>query len=159
LTFHSFNNLCLKYIDASFYQVARGLVLPLTVGLSWTVLGSHPSLRILLACAVVSSGFCVGIFLAGPSIYGMMFGFASSFTTALHAVVIKRSLDVVKGNTIELAWYSNTVSAIAMIPIFVLAGEIPQIRELFFGAGSIQQSSEAMSALNTFLYGSAITVR
>jgi len=53
----SFSNYTLKYVDASFYQVARGMVLPFTVCTSFFVLHSRPTLRILIACAVVTFGF------------------------------------------------------------------------------------------------------
>src|ERR1700677_1681417 len=106
----SSNNYCLKYVDASFYQVARGLILPLTVLLSLVFLkASRPSIRVLLACAVVTVGFFVGVFLDGSpdsatadgskpsttSMLGIAFGLLSSLTTASHAIVIKRSLTLV----------------------------------------------------------------
>lgn len=56
-----FNNLCLKYVDASFYQVARGLVLPITVGLAFAFQQSPPSLRAAACCACVTLGFGVGV--------------------------------------------------------------------------------------------------
>jgi GDP-fucose transporter C1 len=58
-----FNNLCLQYVDASFYQVARGLVLPITVILALTLQQSPPSLRATLCCIGVTSGFLVGVML------------------------------------------------------------------------------------------------
>ena len=64
---NSFSNYTLKYVDASFYQVARGMVLPFTVGTSFFILHARPSLRILAACAVVTFGFFVGVFLTRDS--------------------------------------------------------------------------------------------
>ena len=58
---NSFSNYTLKYVDASFYQVARGLVLPFTVGTSALFLHARPSLRILLACSLLTFGFFVGV--------------------------------------------------------------------------------------------------
>ena len=86
---------------------------------------------------------------------GVFFGVLSSMTTALHAVVIKRALDVVDGSAIDLAWYTNLLSAVAILPIMVIAGEIPEIMKLLFGAdGSLAGES---SALGTFLWGTAVT--
>lgn len=169
----SFNNFCLKYVDASFYQVARGLVLPFTVVTSLLFLhAAPPSRRILLACGIVTGGFFTGVFLdhvtasglaskvvskpdSGPSALGVFFGILSSMSTALQAVVIKRALDVVDGSAIDLAWYTNLLSAVANVPIIILAGEVPAVLKLLFGPGGTIAGG---SALGTFLWGTAVTV-
>lgn len=152
----SFSNYTLKYVDASFYQVARGMVLPFTVCTSFFVLHSRPSLRTLLACFFVTLGFFVGVFLDGTavSVKGVTFGVMSSMITAVHSVVIKRSLDVVKGSALHLSWYTNLYSAIALIPVVIVSGEIPAVVGLFTESGP---ASTGISPLNTFLWGSAIT--
>ncbi|TFK53177.1 hypothetical protein OE88DRAFT_1734123 [Heliocybe sulcata] len=154
----SFSNFTLKYVDASFYQVARGLVLPFTCLTSYIMLSSRPSLRILFACGIVTLGFFVGVFLDGTAVstLGIFFGVVSSAVTATHSVIIKRTLDVVKGNTLDLSWYGNSLSAVALIPFIVLAGEVPGVMKLFFGP-SEAVAVGAMSPLTTFLWGSAIT--
>jgi len=152
----SFSNYTLKYVDASFYQVARGMVLPFTVCTSFFILHSRPSLRILLACLLVTMGFFVGVFLDGTkvSIIGVSFGVLSSMITAVHSVVIKRSLDVVKGSALHLSWYTNLYSAIVLAPVIVVAGEVPAIAALLAEPGPL---STGISPLTTFLWGSAIT--
>jgi len=139
------------------------------------MLHARPSLRILLSCGLVTIGFFIGVLidspsssyfrgpgsppLAGtkaPSPIGVVFGLVSSVSTALHAVVIKRSLDAVGGSTLQLAWYSNLVSALVMLPVVFLAGEFPGIMDLLFGS-SLSGSDKGLSALATFLWGSAIT--
>ncbi|KAF9647103.1 hypothetical protein BDM02DRAFT_3188274 [Thelephora ganbajun] len=152
----SFSNYTLKYVDASFYQVARGMVLPFTVCTSFFVLHSRPSLRILVACLLVTMGFFVGVFLDGTkvSIIGVTFGVLSSMITAIHSVVIKRSLDVVKGSALHLSWYTNLYSAVTLIPVIVVAGEVPAIATLLAEPGPL---SNGVSPLNTFIWGSAIT--
>ena len=165
----SFNNYTLKYVDASFYQIARGLVLPITVLLSPLFLASRPSLRVLISCAVVTAGFFIGVLLdnystspvtAVPgqssthilaSSIGIFFGLLSSVTTATSAVIIKRSLDVVNGNTLHLAWYNNLLSSIVLIPIIVLAGEGPEVRKLLF-------ETAAGKDWTTFLWDTLLTV-
>jgi GDP-fucose transporter C1 len=157
----------LKYVDASMYQVARGLLLPITVAISGIILHTRPSLRILISCAIVTVGFFIGVFIdnlqstsastEGPSLRGVLFGVLSSCTTALHAVVIKRSLDAVKGNTLQLAWYQNTLSAIGMLPLVLLNGEVPGVLELLSGALA-GGGGKSLSPLSTFIWGSALTV-
>ncbi|KAF8512753.1 hypothetical protein BU17DRAFT_96015 [Hysterangium stoloniferum] len=169
----SFNNYCLKYVDASFYQIARGLVLPTTVLLSYVFLSSRPSVRVLASCGVVTLGFFIGVLLdnystapspdsplplpAKPkseadssltSSLGIIFGLLSSVTTASSAVIIKQSLDVVGGSTLALAWYSNLFSAVVLLPLLFLAGEGPAVHQLLFADEK---------GWETFLWGTLIT--
>ncbi|KAI0060436.1 hypothetical protein BV25DRAFT_1917783 [Artomyces pyxidatus] len=146
----SANNYTLKYVDASFYQVARGLVLPLTVLTSYVHLQTRPSLRILLSCAIVTAGFFVGVFLdhTKVSALGIAFGVASSLMTALHAVATKSGLDIVDGSALDLSWYSNLLSAVVLMPCICLVGEAPAVWDIVTG-NSV--------GLGTFVAGSAIT--
>lgn len=155
----SFSNYTLKYVDASFYQVARGLVLPFTVGVSFVFLRTRPSLRILVACTMVTTGFFVGVFLDGTpiSLVGIFFGIASSAITAIHSVVIKQSLSVVDGSALLLSWYTNLMSAIILLPLCLLAGEGPSIRALLSGVEDVVVADGRMSAFSTFMWGSLIT--
>ena len=155
---NSFSNYTLKFVDASFYQVARGMVLPFTVATSFFFLNSRPSLRILGACAVVTTGFFVGVFLDGTevSFLGIVFGVLSSMITACHSVVIKKSLDVVHGSALHLSWYTNLLSACVLAPALVLVGELPGVLNLLFGP-NLSKPGE-MSTLATFVMGSIITV-
>lgn len=179
---YSANNYCLKYVDASFYQIARGLVLPLTVVLSLVFLRSaRPSLTVLLACGVVTLGFFVGVLLdsgyTAPtlpstitpadaekltaknkattvSLLGIAFGLLSSLTTATHAIIIKRSLALVNGDAIQLAWYSNVLSSVVLLPVIFLVGEVPDALKLIETPLYIDGE---MSVLSRFLWGSLVT--
>lgn len=149
------SNYTLKYVDASFYQVARGLVLPFTVATSYVFLHSRPSLSILGACGIVTLGFFVGVFLdAVPlSIIGVSLGVISSSVTAIHSVVIKKALDVVGGSALHLSWYTNLLSVVVLIPLLVIMGEVPEISKLLFGTDGVE------GAFSTFMWGSLITAR
>ncbi|KAJ3980546.1 hypothetical protein F5890DRAFT_1568676 [Lentinula detonsa] len=155
----SFSNYTLKYVDASFYQVARGLVLPFTVCTSFVMLNARPSLRILFSCGIVTLGFFIGVFLDGTplSLVGIFFGVVSSAITAIHSVVIKQSLSVVNGSALLLSWYTNLLSALVLVPIIVLAGETAEITKLFSGVDELYRTTGQMSALGTFVWGSVIT--
>lgn len=162
------NTLCLQYVDASFYQVARSLVLPFTVVFTWMFLGKSNSIGIIVSCAIVFSGFLVGsdfniaaminsswstsaptgdimdaevasdgsinnsaiIASAVALNLGAIYGILSSITTALHAIVIKKALDVVKGNTMELVYYNNVLSFIGCLPIMWISGEGKRFSDL-----------------------------
>ena len=134
------------------------MVLPFTVATSYVFLHSRPSFLILLACSVVTLGFFVGVFLDGTkvSMLGIFFGVASSMITAMHSVVIKKSLEVVKGSALHLSWYTNFLSAIILLPILLLAGEGPGVYDLLFAPQIIKIGQ--MSPVATFMWGSAITV-
>jgi len=156
----SASNYTLKYVDASFYQVARGLVLPFTVCTSFIMLHARPSLRILFSCSIVTLGFFVGVFLdAIPmSLVGVSFGVTSSAITALHSVVIKKSLDLVKGSALNLSWYTNLLSAVVLVPLMVVMGELPEVMKLLFEPEQAAVDPDAkLGKLGTFLWGSLIT--
>ena len=147
----STSNYSLRFVDASFYQVARGLVLPFTVLTSYVMLRTRPSIRILLSCSVVSSGFFIGVFhdnvhFSGP---GIFFGILSSAMTAMHAAAMKRGFQAVEGSALSMSWYSNLLSSVLLLPFIVLLGEGPAVLDILFGRSE---------GLRTFLVGSLITV-
>lgn len=141
-------------MDASFYQIARGLVLPFTVLFSWFLLKTYSSPATLGAVGIVCLGFFFGVSsenLSATSI-GIMLGVASSVTTAVHAIVVKRSLPIVNGQTLDLVYYSNLLSAGVIAPFILVSGEAGVVAELLMGG------AENPDALKTFLTGAAITV-
>jgi len=87
-----------------------------------------------------------------------MFGVASSAITATHSVVIKQSLPVVDGSALLLSWYTNLLSAGALAPIVLLAGEGGGVLDLLFGGLEATNVGGGMGPVATFVWGSAITV-
>ena len=84
----TFNALCLRDVEAAFYQVARGLVLPLTITL--VALHSHtrPTIRVCGCAAIVTAGFFVGVspsqelpVRAVPTSIALFYGFLSSLVS------------------------------------------------------------------------------
>jgi len=84
---------------------------------------------------------------------GIALGVASSVTTAVHAIVVKRSLPIVDGQTLDLVYYSNLLSAGVIAPFVLLSGEAWVVADMIMGVG------DNTAALKTFLFGAAITVR
>ncbi|GAA5822636.1 hypothetical protein JCM11251_004326 [Rhodosporidiobolus azoricus] len=147
----AFNTYCLQYVDASFYQIARGLVLPFTVFFSWYLLGARSSRQTLVAVFIVCIGFALGV--SGEihsTALGTTLGVLSSLTTAVHAIVVKRCLGFVSG-TLDLAYYSNLLSAVVILPFVVLSGEIWVVLDMLLGDGGGE------GAFGTFMTGAAIT--
>ncbi|KAF8634927.1 hypothetical protein AX15_000666 [Amanita polypyramis BW_CC] len=127
-----FNTLCLRDVEATFFQIARGLVLPLTIFASAIDTRVFPSARILGAAAVVSLGFILGVtpnpsapLGSSPSVLSLTYGLLSSVFIAVHAVLIKKSLPYCNNSTIKLAWWTNVGSALFLLPFVVLHNEVP----------------------------------
>ncbi|KAK3841439.1 MAG: hypothetical protein J3R72DRAFT_445486 [Linnemannia gamsii] len=144
------NTLCLVYVDTSFYQIARGLVLPFTVLFAFALLGQRSSKLILAACFTVFCGFYTGVTSEiNVSHLGIIFGVVSSITTSLHAIVIKKSLGAVNNSTLDLVYYNNVLSLIVVTPLIVFTGESAEI--------SYRLSTEGFAAFHTFLFAGFIT--
>ena len=89
---------------------------------------------------------------------GVFFGIISSITTALHAIVIKKSMEVVKGNTMDLVYLNNVWSAMALLPVLFLAGEYGAVKTLILKE-SEDTFDSSLSPFWTFITGALITVR
>ncbi|KII94082.1 hypothetical protein PLICRDRAFT_36320 [Plicaturopsis crispa FD-325 SS-3] len=134
-----FNTLCLRDVEASFFQIARGLVLPLTIIVSSVVTHSKPSARVIFAAGIVTIGFLLGVAPSAlvpssisPSLLSLFYGFLSSLFIAFHAVLIKSSLPHCNNSTIQLAYWTNLGSAAFLAPAVFLHGEITIVQELSF---------------------------
>ncbi|KAK0481728.1 hypothetical protein IW261DRAFT_1472160 [Armillaria novae-zelandiae] len=150
-----FNTLCLRDVEASFFQIARGLQLPLTILVSSVNTRSTPSRKVITAAVIVTGGFFLGVapsksvpVMAAPSLISLFYGFLSSLFIAFHAVLIKSSLPHCNNSTIELAWWTNVGSAIMLFPFVILNGEPWRLQELM-------QSSEWTG--DVFMWGCVVT--
>ncbi|KAG0238539.1 hypothetical protein BGW42_004301 [Actinomortierella wolfii] len=144
------NTLCLIYVDTSFYQVARGLVLPFTVIFAYVLLRQSSSKLVLFACFIVFCGFYTGVTAdINVSSLGVFFGIVSSITTSLHAIVIKQSLAAVNNSSIDLVYYNNLLSFIAITPIILFSGEAGVVLDNYDEKGS--------AVLYQFFFGVILT--
>ncbi|EIW64279.1 uncharacterized protein TRAVEDRAFT_68127 [Trametes versicolor FP-101664 SS1] len=134
-----FNILCLRGVDASFFQIARGMVLPLTIIVSSIHGRSLPSMRVLFAAAIVTAGFFIGVapssastdrWHEAPSRLSIAYGVLSSLFIAIHAVLIKYSLPYAGNSTIQLAYWQNLGSALLLGPFILLQGELSSLSQL-----------------------------
>ena len=92
---------------------------------------------VVMAAAVVTMGFMVGVApssslpaTAIPSTLSLFYGVFSSLFIAIHAVLIKSSLQYCNNSTIELAWWTNAGSAILILPFVIFNGEASKLHEL-----------------------------
>jgi len=118
------NNLCLKYVDVSFYQTARSLTIVFSVILTYVVLNTKTSMNALACCVVVMIGFGAGSFgEINFSLLGWGFGIASSVFVAMYGIYVKKALNVLNNDKDTLLNYNTILSVIMLLPLILLSGE------------------------------------
>ncbi|KAJ5073823.1 gdp-fucose transporter 1 [Anaeramoeba ignava] len=118
------NNLCLKYVSVSFYQVARSLTVVFNIVFSKMILGITTSNKILQACGVVIFGFFIGS--GGEidfSLIGTIFGVASSASLSLYSIYVKKYIKILNDDHFLLLIYNTILAIIFLFPIVLLTGE------------------------------------
>lgn len=122
------NNLTLKYVEVSFYQVARSLTIVFNVIFDFVVLGQSTSPSAIACCFVVVSGFILGNQQEVKwSLAGVVFGVGSSFFVAMNAIYVKKKFALVDNNPWKITLYNNLNASFLFLPLIVLGGEIPII--------------------------------
>jgi len=119
------NNLTLKYVEVSFYNVARSLTIVFNVGFTFMMLGSTTSYRVLAALAVVILGFFVGA--EGEvnfSWLGTLFGIGSSAFVSLNSIYTRKVLPAVENDKWALSAYNNANAVLLFLPLLFLSGEV-----------------------------------
>ena len=120
----TFNNLCLQYVEVSFYQVARGLTMVFNVALTFVFLGEKTSMLALGCCGVMILGFYVGVDNEVHfSFWGTVFGVTSSLFVSLNAIYTKKVISAVSNNKWKLALYNNLNACVMFPPLILLTGE------------------------------------
>ncbi|RDB23710.1 GDP-fucose transporter 1 [Hypsizygus marmoreus] len=150
-----FNALCLRDVEAAFYQIARGLVLPLTIAVVSVSSFTRPSLPVVGCAAIVTLGFFIGTSFskdlpaqAVPAPLALFYGFLSSLAIAFHAVLVKSSLPHVGGSSTMLSYWSNLGSAILLGGLAILKGEVTEFWGMIHTGGW---------DWSTFLWGNLVT--
>jgi GDP-fucose transporter C1 len=159
-----FNALCLRDVEAAFYQVARGLVLPLTIGVVALSSGVRPTLSVVGCASIVTVGFFLGTSFSAdlpaqavPPPLALFYGFLSSFAIALHAVLVKSSLHHVNGSPTMLSYWSNLGSAIILGGLAVCKGEASVFLAMVNG-GEWDWTTFAWGNIVTGVFGFLISI-
>ena len=121
LTFTHDNELGLKWVEVSFYNVARSLTIVFNVILSKIMLNSDSSRPTLLCLLVVIIGFFMGS--GGElnfSMKGTIAGILSSLFVSLNSIYTKKVLPVVDNDHWKLTFYNNANACIMFIPLMII---------------------------------------
>ena len=136
-------------------QIARGLVLPMTIALTPAKFHPQQAARVTLAAGLVTVGFFIGVIPEGnlpvssiPSPRSLLFGVFSSLSIAIHSVLVKASLSYCDNSTIQLAYWTNAGSAVLLAPFVLLREEPAKIMEL---------SASSDWDMKVFIAGSLVT--
>ncbi|KAF7729525.1 hypothetical protein EC973_004199 [Apophysomyces ossiformis] len=124
------NNLCLKYVEITFYQVARSLSINFTVLFTYLILGKKTSFPALVACIIVFLGFAIGSY--GElhfSLEGVFYGVGSSAFVALYGIYVQKTLAAVDNNQWKLLHYNTTLALIFLFPLVLFSGELSEMLE------------------------------
>jgi len=128
----TFNNLCLAYVEVSFYQVARSLTIIFNIVFTYLILHNKTSPAAMGACAVVFFGFIMGSYGESHfSLPGLIFGICSSIFVALYGIFVKKKLQVVDNNEWRLLHYNTTLAIILLFPILLFSGELGGIKSVY----------------------------
>ncbi|RKP17407.1 TPT-domain-containing protein [Rozella allomycis CSF55] len=129
----SANNLCLRDVEVTFYQVARSLTILFQILFTYTFLGQKTSFMALIACGIVFLGFVAGsIGEANFSISGLMYGITSSAFVALYGVYVKKGLAVLDNDEWKLLHYNTVLAFIFLPPVSYMFNEIPDLFNVYF---------------------------
>lgn len=111
------NSLCLKYVEVSFYNVARSLSIVFNVIFTFLVLGKTTSFKTCLALLIVILGFYLGI--DGEvnfSVFGTAAGVASSVFVSLNSIMTAKILPKVNNDKSLLIYYNNFNALFLFLP-------------------------------------------
>jgi len=131
----SFNQLCLLYVEVSFYNVARSLTIVCNVIFSYFLLGETTSQKTIFCLAIVIFGFFIGA--EGEvnfSLTGTVFGVISSCFVSLNSIWTKKVGPIVRGNKWVLAFYNNLNASIMFLPLIYITGEMDTMADPKYAA-------------------------
>jgi len=151
----SFNNLCLLYVEVTFYQVVRSLTVVFTIIFTYSILGQETSSNAIKASMVVVLGFALGSLGEVHFTWlGIIFGVSSSAFVSLYSIYVKKVMIAVGGDQWKLLLYNTTLAIFLMIPIIFISGEFPGLKESL----PLQKSGTWINIFITGLFGFLINI-
>lgn len=117
----TFNNLCLQYVEVSFYNVARSLSIVFNVVFTFLILGDKTSMKVCAVLGIVIIGFIVGI--DGEvnfSLIGTLCGVLSSVFVSTNSIMTKKISKDVEIDNNGLLYYNNFNASILFLPLILI---------------------------------------
>ena len=104
---------------------------------TFVVLREQVSVRILGCCGFIVAGFLFGVkeedkLAPEMNFLGIVCGVLASMFVALYAILVKRSLPIVDNNVWRLQFYNNLNACLLLLPVMLVMGEIPVLRQFKF---------------------------
>merc|ERR1712137_1253322 len=115
------NNMCLSFVEVSYYQIARSLSILFSVIFSKLLLGKSTSNPVLVSCGIVFVGYVLST--KGEmnfSLQGAVYGLISSIFVALNGIVVSKTLSSTNNDTWLLMLHNTILSIVLMIPFLVV---------------------------------------
>eukprot|EP01135_Chromosphaera_perkinsii_P006761 Nk52_evm9s578 gene=Nk52_evmTU9s578 len=124
----SFSNTCLKFVDVSFYSIARSMTIIFNIILTYLILNTKTSFKAMSCCSLLVIGFVMG----GEgemhfSLIGVFFGICSSMFSALNSIAVKKVMPHVGGNSFKLSLYNNFNAIFILLPFTFLTGDFQKV--------------------------------
>lgn len=132
-----FNNICLKYVDIAFYQVARSLTILFSLIFTYFILKESTSVPAIISCFVVIFGYIIGTLGEYGTIKfswnGVIFGIGSSAFVSLNGIYVKQFLKIVNGDQWLLQLYNSVLAIVVLFPfaLFLEFGDVMEVPFLF----------------------------
>jgi solute carrier family 35 (GDP-fucose transporter), member C1 len=135
----TFNNLCLQYVQVSFYNVARCLTMVFNVFFQFIFLQKWTNVSTLLTLLVIIVGFVLGI--DGEvdfNLLGTISGVMSSVFVSLNAIFNAKVLPKVDNDNNALLYYNNLNACVLFLPLIAvfevetLMNNLDKLTSLFF---------------------------
>eukprot|EP00697_Spironema_sp_BW2_P001663 gnl/Spiro4/12246_TR6461_c0_g1_i1.p1 gnl/Spiro4/12246_TR6461_c0_g1~~gnl/Spiro4/12246_TR6461_c0_g1_i1.p1 ORF type:complete len:373 (-),score=68.36 gnl/Spiro4/12246_TR6461_c0_g1_i1:87-1166(-) len=116
----TFNNLCLVYVEVSFYNVARSLTIVFSVVFSYLILSKNTSWKAIACLVIVIAGFFLGsISEMKFSVEGTLFGIISSVFVALNSIYTDKVRPAVNDDKWKLNGYMNVNASFLFVPLIL----------------------------------------
>jgi len=117
----TFNNLCLQYVEVSFYNVARSLTIVFSVVFTYLILQQATQFKTIAVLGIVILGFIAGI--DGEvnfSLLGTASGVLSSVFVSANSIYTKKITKDIDLDNSQLLYYNNLNASMLFLPLIVL---------------------------------------
>jgi GDP-fucose transporter C1 len=130
----AFNNICLKHVEVSFYNVARSLSIVFNVFFTYLVLGKETSVMTCSTLLIVIFGFYLGIDgEVNLSLIGTAAGVLASVFVSLNGIYTAKILPVVNNDKSMLLFYNNVNASFLFLPFIILfEGQVKYLSSTLF---------------------------